>query len=1109
MKKRILSFILILSMVLTSVLYFVACDNNNKETEGESKPEETESVADTESETDAPTDAPTDVPTDEATEKDTVTETSSETVDESVADTESSTETSSETESLTETETVTETETESESETEKETECYHPYDATIEGHWKPACDKCGKGEGKMQSHEFVEKVEDEGDLLLYSFRCPICKYRAYSQEVPYEINLFYSAGELSKTEYTGTGCEQGFGFDSGVGFGRYYFENGGGLKITVMSNGEANAPTGKYLVMKVRLPRSQSSFSATIKSVGADASYPMSFQAIPSGWVTVVVDITKVVNTTNTTDATTGEQIQKLSGYQPDASGDYYLGEFIINASIGVGESFDIAYVLLCDKVEDAKAFIENEKTVITYDDILNSAGDTSKKECVDENGNPIIHKYIINDDGTHSLKETCYQCGLAAVENEPHTYMQTIVDGELTYACALCNASRFGANVNKYISAAEINNTAPTYYRITKNGLLTDADGGFEYSSISGQGGTAQVIFARNTEVSSDREEAASFNVGKGRYFVIRMRTNNVEQSFGINFSTTGTELYEGKKNGVVVGQFHTSKTLNFPTAVAGVDKWATYVVDLAAVIPQGYAPDENGEFVLHNFYFHIGNAGFTDDVDFDVHYAAFVDNWEEVAALVDDETVINVTSSNYGSYVKTEDATCVGEHSYAMVEVEGKLVGQCAVCGHINENYELPPIQKYYDAEYLYGKTEPKTHVVAGSMNQQLMDEGGEKFVRVSNIQPNGNGWMGWNPLGGESAPVSGQYMAIKLRVGENGLGQTSLSFYISTVNTLVAGQHVAVKVSEDGQWHTIVVDLSTRISDPANYFVADGDGYHVRYFQIRVMSGYQTTAEADDYMDIAYVAFFNKLSCIPDIVDTETYEWSTSSTTSSERVTEGDGCVDHTIVGKVEGNTHTATCGVCGQVVKTFTVDESINWFSPLDKMGTMSNSLAKFEYDKDADVLYNRYSGSSASHANISGGTHGGAYTEGTFQTGNYVVIKYRLSGSMTFRIATDDFGFQPGMNPDRPYFATLGVRENTDGLSDWQVAIIEIPDGLNYTKNAEHKIGVRFDTGSEYVFDVAYVAIVDSKEEAALLLEEGEVLVDLGSSWDNVTEAAQQ
>ncbi|MBP3376570.1 MAG: hypothetical protein J6L83_07380 [Clostridia bacterium] len=890
MKKKLISFILIFSMILTSALYLVACDGREEQTGGDT-PSETESVKETEKSTESgdketnkqtESEEPSQTETqtsDESNTSETVTETSSET--EGVSESESASEPTSEptSESASSSESASETTSETVSETEsaayEETECEHPYATSPEGHWKPACSVCGKKEGKVQDHEYEEKVEDEGDLLLYSFRCTVCKYRAYKQEVPYAINLFFSAGELSSRADVSAGTEQSFGFDSGVGYGSFGVAAGGSSTITIMSGGDATVPTGKYLVMKVRLPKSKNMFSISVKSVSASAAQSVSFSSIPAGWVTLVVDLTTAVKTVNGTDATTGEPTTTSNGYAPDASGDYYLSDFKITAAMGAGENFNVAYALLCDKLEDAKAFIDSEKIVITYEDALSGSGVTDKKECVDENGNPIEHKYVINDDGTHTLLETCYQCGLAAVENEPHTYSQIQVEGadgkmEYTVACSACKHQKFSANVNQYLDAYSIFNIAPNYFRNTKIGVLTDSEGKFDYASFSGQGNTAQIIFARNMKEASDAEKAVTMAVGSAKYFIVRLRTNKPDMNHTYTFATTSAELEHGIHNGVDKGWFPKVAAFKIPLQLAESDEWTTFVVDLSKLIPNSWVADENGNRTICTFYCNIGSTDYTPDVKMEFEYMAFVDSWDEVEAVVSDETVVNVSSSGNGNIVKTEGMACIGQHSGVVNEVDGVL---------------------------------------------------------------------------------------------------------------------------------------------------------------------------------------------------------------------------------RVE-------CSACGTLIKEIKVPEGINYYSDLGTMDKMGNSLTKFQYDEKADVLYNRYEGSTGCHLNVAGGANGGVYTEATYQTGNYIVLKYRLQGTASLEIATSDFGTAPNLNPPRPLYTSIGTRVCTGGLSDWTVALIAIPDGKNYTKNSEQQLGLRLTTsGGDYIFDISYIAIVDSVDEAKLLLEEGETLVEYGDKWD--------
>ena len=195
MNKRILSIILSLLMGATVLVSLFSFNFGNGNTE-----------------TEAPTGEVTDVETESgeiADESDTIDETNVDTV-ETTVDTEKKPPVDTDT-------TPVDTDAgEEDTDDPGTTKCEHPYAATHDGHWKPACDVCGKPAGSIQQHDYDEKVEDEGDLLLYSLRCKVCKFRAYEQEVPYEINGFYSAGELAYTDTSGN-LKGNFGFGAGMG----------------------------------------------------------------------------------------------------------------------------------------------------------------------------------------------------------------------------------------------------------------------------------------------------------------------------------------------------------------------------------------------------------------------------------------------------------------------------------------------------------------------------------------------------------------------------------------------------------------------------------------------------------------------------------------------------------------------------------------------------------------------------------------------------------------------------------------------------------------------------------------------------------------------------
>lgn len=657
-----------------------------------------------------------------------------------------------------------------------ENKCEHPYSATHDGHWKPACPVCGKPEGKLQSHDYEEKVEDEGDLLLYSLRCKVCRFRAYEQEVPYEINGFYSAGELAFTDASGS-LTGNFGFGAGMGYATYTPTKegeGGSVTINVKSNGQVEEPSGKYLVMKVRTAASQSSFKVEIRSVGAyeGARQVLNFTGLKSGWVTVIVDLTKANSVQSIKDKETGISREQNIGYHPDASGEYYLGDFRIVASAGAGESFDVGYVMFCDDIEDATNFSKGDTTYL-YEDVLNKAPIVNVKECVDENGNPIKHEYVVHDDGTHSLPSTCYQCGLAAVSHEPHKYSQIqLENGDLAYACSACGYSRFGegVSVNKYYDANALNSDAKNYFRNTKNGVLIDEEGKFTYASFSGNGNTAQIIFSRNTADSSDSEKAATFTVGTAKYFVIRMKTNKSSMNYTFTFATEAAEWIEGKHNGEVKGMFPRVSAFNLPISVGGDDQWNTYVMDLSTLIPNSWVADESGNHTVYTFYCNIGGVDYTQNVNINFEYMAFVDNWDEVAAIVSDETFINVSASGVGNVVNTNDRSCVGSHAGNTVETETGYKVECGTCGKLIKEITVPKEVNYYTDLGSMNKYS------TGSLEKFLYDE--ENDVLYNRYE--GFAASHLNITGGTGAGtwttdkyMTGEYLVIKYRMQGANLG------------------------------------------------------------------------------------------------------------------------------------------------------------------------------------------------------------------------------------------------------------------------------------------------------------------------------------------------
>ena len=734
----------------------------------------------------------------------------------------------------------------------------HGYAADENGHWKPACEHCGKVSGSSQSHEYAERIDNAGDSWEYSFRCKICKYVAYAQYVPFKTTAFYSVGELSGIDTNNT-FSSSYRFEAGTGFASYTLSKSGTGTVKLSDGDDVDSESGRYLVIKLRLPTSQSAFNVSIRSLCASKNFIMAFSDLRPGWIAVIVDMTKAASVD--ADGT-------LAGYHIDDNEEYYLSYLDVGCRVQAGESLDIAYVMICDTLEEAQEFTADEKQIYTYNDITGEAPSVEKTPCLDKDGNEIIHVFESDENG-HTVKESCNQCGLVAVKDEPHSFTQMKVNGELTYACAVCEYLQYGCNINKFFTAQDINNNAVTYYRVDKS-ILTEGD--LEFSRITGRGTAAQVLFARNNYASTDSEEAAAFTVGGGHLLVVRMRTNSPSVRFAIYVSTI-----EGKETGIILPTT-LSTVVSEPDAENTEYGWTTYVIDLPRAATSVFVADANGEYKMHNFYLQMGtNKGedYTSDVYYDLDFMAFVDSWDELKAIVSDETVVKVNASNNGTLVKTKEQACVGVHSWGESVSGRTYTYSCANCGNVYKSLTVAESVKRYISgfEFARGAT-----VYSATGTKNVLSEGDDTvFGRV-----NGTEEIWWMrdqkdfSAGGTGANLNGmtmdvgqsKYLVLRARVNDK---TKSIALYISTTGkngkpreeeevtdskpitvpttSGYSAMYIPISAVEAGEWATYVFDLESLISE---YYVKDinTDTYVIDSFGIWYSKGLD--------IDVEFMAF-----------------------------------------------------------------------------------------------------------------------------------------------------------------------------------------------------------------------------------------------------------
>ena len=764
----------------------------------------------------------------------------------------------------------------------------------------------------------------------------------------------------------------------------------------------------------------------------------------------------------------------------------------------------------------------------------------------------PAEHVWVSDAEG-HQMA-ACDVCGAAATDKVPHSEekVEFLTDTAYGYECKDCGYDLYTKALTDKVAAiitpgnmhynkadAEKGDlSSSTKYHISTSLDMT----AMPYASIthSATDNISQFIWNRHLGDVADRSEHEeyTFSVGQAKYLVIKARATMAETSqIVINLSTAGSDKY----NGVIMPLVKAAENA----------EWVTYVIDLEKAYGDRYALAEGAEdYVVDTFYFNMHPFTTTDVLD--VAYMAFVEGeWSDVAANVDEETVIVITASNTGSEVYTETGKCTGEHAYNLAVVDGVYKSIC-VCGDVKFDYgvKADSVNKFYGAEYFSSHS----YGLNGKVDKELIYDETGAFVRYDNAQINKDKWIGFNPIT-KTSGASGQYMIIKIRVGENGLGQTALNIYVNSTGGQANGLtwdkgSLNFKVSEDGQWHYIVVDLAARVAN--NAFAQDADGtYNVNYFQVRPFTGHQsievqdgqdtdpnkvytywykdaagqrtktqtkltaeeltekgltleniTTAKPDvtDYMDISYIAFCDSIDDIKGIVGVDTYEWSVDNSTNSLRNTADNSCAQHAIAEIVDGTTHTIKCTLCGEVTRTFEVSADINWYSPLGGMSNYADKLDKMLFDSEEGVLYNRFSaaGGSGNHIRITGGAGAGAPTADKFPTGKYIVIKYRMesTGTISFSIATGDKKSGNGSG-----IVAAQAVANMPGMN-WRVAIMDVSANAQWTSDGSaQSIYMMMTTGLTYTVDIAYVAVVDSIDEMKTLLQPGETYFDLGNSWN--------
>ncbi len=267
---------------------------------------------------------------------------------------------------------------------------------------------------------------------------------------------------------------------------------------------------------------------------------------------------------------------------------------------------------------------------------------------------------------------------------------------------------------------------------------------------------------------------------------------------------------------------------------------------------------------------------------------------------------------------------------------------------------------------------------------------------------------------------------------------------------------------------------------------------DGCEFRNYSNMTYLIYLTGVKDSTITNNAFVNFTGTQAIYENMCSNVTKSGNSNTTGGTDQPEEPVGCVHSNLTGAAKTNsdgsiTYTYTCGVCRETAYTRTVPKDINSDRSIIDDNTIKNlnMPGTLKYDPTEKIVYKSYV------ANDTFATAGGILypTDGTNgitfdDPGRYLVIKYRTSG-----------GMEPSLRINTHHWLA-----KSDTPTDWRVEVIDLSTSADYGYDIKtgtaNKLYLRIFYGTTgahkgYTFDLAYMALVDTPEEARMLLMEGE------------------
>lgn len=515
------------------------------------------------------------------------------------------------------------------------------------------------------------------------------------------------------------------------------------------------------------------------------------------------------------------------------------------------------------------------KKSVWVYDDALQAI--TSGGCTLVLSAPEICFHPVIAGDDAHGI-EACARCNVKAT-SIPHTMVDSVItntDGSTTYTSS-CNAcGKIGASytvpANSIYYSGAVINKSPIFYLLSHE---QKSENGSAFTRVTAQTSNHghELHFVNQNVAPHNDYSGKQLDTKGAQYLVIRLRASSDEIKPIFRYKLLGTTVV----------------SISVPVVAAG--EWITYVIDLESASGGKYTELSDGSYIMEQFKMFI-SAGFDQIAGgyVDFAYMSLCDSFDQINVIANAETVQLITASGKATEVKS-DGTCLGEHVYKESHTDNIYTVSCTTCGKVFESKTLPEGMNVFISPYMINEKANGANLINYA---EVINDTDGTYCRVYGGSAHSTQNYNQFPLysNTSASTVTGQYLVIKYRVGENGLGQKYVQLYAGTENNGPTTDAEMIQLFiddgtsvEDGEWHIAIVnmDTTTGIGRDKDMFKADANGdFRAKFVYLRPFYTGKAGGDESDYMDVAFAAICDSLEKAEALVGSGSYDYYADSTT-----------------------------------------------------------------------------------------------------------------------------------------------------------------------------------------------------------------------------------